>query len=90
MPSRLHEVLVAMVRESEALAPDSGVAHWCAQPIDLDGRGTSVMRPTVIGPSRVPVVTDLGEAVRTPGVTALSVAVHGRSEHALEVGRARL
>ncbi len=72
------------------LAPDGGVARWCAQPIDLDGRGTSVMRPTVIGPSRVPVVTDLSEAVRTPGVTALSVIAHGHSEHALEVGRAGL
>ncbi len=72
------------------LAPDPGVGRWCAEPIDLDGRGTSVMRPTVIGPSRVPVVTDLSEAVRTPGITALSVIAHGRSEHALEVGRAAL
>ncbi len=30
------------------LAPDPGVARWCAEPIDLDGRGTCVMRPTVI------------------------------------------
>ena len=48
------------------------------------------MRPTVIGPTRVPVVTDLSEAVRTPGLTALSVIAHGRSEHALEAGRAGL
>ncbi|MGH1348894.1 MAG: hypothetical protein ACRBN8_45590 [Nannocystales bacterium] len=72
------------------LAPDPAVARWCAEPIDLDGRGTSIMRPTVIGPSRVPVVTDLTEAFRTPGLTALSVIAHGRTEHALEVGRAGL
>ncbi len=72
------------------LAPDSAVAKWCAEPIDLDGRGTSVMRPTVIGPSLVPVVTDPDEAARTPGVTALSVIAHGRTEHALDVGRAGL
>ena len=72
------------------LAPDPGVARWCAEPIDLDGRGTSVMRPTVIGPSKVPVITDLDEAVRTPGVAALSVIAHGRSARGLEVGRAGL
>ncbi len=72
------------------LAPAPEVAQWCAEPIDLDGRGMSVMRPTVIGPSLVPVVTDPEEAVRTPGVTALSVIAHGRSCDALEVGRAGL
>lgn len=35
-------------------------------------------------------MTDPTEAVRTPGVTALSAIAHGRSEHALEVGRAGL
>ena len=72
------------------LAPDAGVARWCAEPIDLDGLGRSVMRPAVIGPSRVPLVTSLDEAARAPGMTALSVIAHGRSQHAVEVGRAGL
>ena len=72
------------------LAPDANVARWCAQPIDLDGRGQSIIRPSVIGPDRVPLITSLEDAVRTPSVATLSVIAHGRTEHALEVGRAGL
>jgi len=72
------------------LAPDDAVARWCAEPIVLDGRGRSVIQPAVIGPSLVPVITNPAEAVRAPGMTALSVIAHGRSEHALSVGRAGL
>lgn len=72
------------------LAPDQGVARWCAQPIDLDGHGNSVMRPTVIGPDLVPVITDREAAERLPALSVLSVIAHGRSKHALDVGRAGL
>lgn len=72
------------------LAPDADVARWCAEPIDLDGRGQSVIRPSVIGPDQVPLVTSVVDAVRTPSIATLSVIAHGRTRHALEVGRAGL
>ena len=72
------------------LAPDRGVARWCAQPIDLDGHGRSIMQPTVIGPDLVPVVVDPQEAARLPALSVLSVITHGKTAHALDVGRAAL
>lgn len=72
------------------LAPDPGVAKWCAEPIDLDGQGSSVMRPTVIGPERVPVVVDPLQARRVPALSVLSAIAHGRSERAVDVARAGL
>lgn len=72
------------------LAPNPGVARWCAQPIDLDGQGASIMRPTVIGPDLVPIVVDPQEAERLPALSVLSVIAHGKTAHALDVGRAAL
>lgn len=72
------------------LAPDAGVARWCAEPIDLDGRGTSVMRPTVIGPEQVPLVIDPAHADRLPALSVLSAIAHGHSERAIDVARAGL
>jgi hypothetical protein len=71
------------------LAPDPRVARWCAAPIDLDGH-RSIMVPIVIGPDLVPVVTDPAEAERLPALAVLSVIAHGRTKHALDVGRAGL
>jgi len=48
------------------------------------------MRPTVIGPDLVPVVTDREAAERLPALSVLSVIAHGRSKHAFDVGRAGL
>lgn len=61
------------------LAPDPEVAAWCAEPIDLDGTGRSIMQPIVIGPERIPVVVDPREAERVPGLSVLSDIVHRRS-----------
>ena len=61
------------------LAPDPEVAAWCAEPIDLDGTGRSIMQPIVIGPDRIPVVVDPREAERVPGLSMLSDVVHRRS-----------
>ena len=72
------------------LAPDAAVAQWCAEPIVLDGRGASVMRPAVVGPSSVPIITDPAEAALAPGIAALSVIAHGRGRHGLSIGRAGL
>ena len=72
------------------LAPNPAVARWCAEPIDLDGQGGSIMRPTVIGPDLVPIVVDPQEAERLPALSVLSVIAHGKTVHALDVGRAAL
>ncbi|MEM6293464.1 MAG: hypothetical protein AAGA54_19485 [Myxococcota bacterium] len=72
------------------LAPDRPIAQWCAQPIDLDGYGGSIMRPLVIGPDQVPEVTDIDVAILNPGIAALSAIAHGQGKHALDIGRAGL
>jgi len=72
------------------LAPDPRVARWSAEPIDLDGHNNSVMRPTVIGPELIPVVVDPSEAERRPALSVLSAIAHGKTAHALDIGRAAL
>lgn len=62
------------------LAPDPEVAAWCAEPIDLDGSGRSIMQPIVIGPDRIPVAVDPREAERVPALSVLSAIVHKRSQ----------
>ena len=70
------------------VAPHPAIARWCAAPIDLDGHGRCVMRPCVVGPDLIPVVTEPSVAARNPGLATLSAIAHGHSPHALDVGRA--
>jgi hypothetical protein len=58
------------------VAPDLRVARWASIPIAL-GPG-SVMRPWVLGPDRVPVVTDERRARTEPELAVLSVMAHGK------------
>lgn len=60
------------------VAPDPLVAHWASQPIDL-GYG-SVFQPHVIGPERIPKVTDAREAARDLPLAGLSVTAHGHGD----------
>jgi len=60
------------------VAPDPLVAHWASQPIDL-GYG-SVFQPHVIGPERIPKVTDANEAARDLPLAGLSVTAHGHGD----------
>jgi len=55
---------------------DDATSAWCARGIDL-GHPGFVLTPLVLGPGRIPVVTDLDQARRTPEVTVLSVMAHG-------------
>ena len=48
------------------------------------------LRPIVLGPDAVPVIRDVSEATRSPELAVLSARVHGRSDAALEVGKAAL
>jgi len=67
------EVLLVVI----ALDPD--VARWAARPIPLDRLG-SVLRPVVIGPDEIPVLTDPVVALAHPEQLVLSALVHGGSD----------
>lgn len=58
------------------LCPDPAVARRCAGPIEIGHPGWT-LRPRVLGPDRVPVVTDPEEVGRSPGLAVLSAMAHG-------------
>jgi hypothetical protein len=58
------------------VSPGRSVAMWCAAPIDL-GHPNWVLRPVVIGPDRVPVLTDPEVAAQSPELAVLSAMAHG-------------
>ncbi|MEU6645080.1 hypothetical protein ABZ863_21300 [Saccharomonospora sp. NPDC046836] len=57
------------------LCADAATAAWCATPIELGHPGW-VLIPLVIGPDRVPVVTDTDQATRAPELAVLSAIAH--------------
>lgn len=59
------------------VAPNRGVARWCAKAIEV-GPGF-VLKPRVLGPSGVPVVTSLDEARSEPELAVLSALAHADS-----------
>ncbi|MFI5779901.1 hypothetical protein [Nocardia sp. NPDC051570] len=63
------------------IAPKLGVAAWCRRPIDLGHPGL-VLRPLVLGPDRIPAVTDPVEAVAVPERAVLSAIAHGEGPDA--------
>lgn len=71
------------------VAPDAVVASWCAEPIETGHPGL-VLKPLVLGPSAVPIVTDRDKARAMPELGVLSVMAHGHTEHAIEVAQAAL
>lgn len=58
------------------VTPNSGTATWSAAPIELGHPGWT-LSPLVLGPDRVPVVTDAVEAARAPELAVLSAMAHG-------------
>jgi hypothetical protein len=58
------------------VCPQSTVAAWSARPIDLGHPGWT-LTPLVLHPDRVPVVTDVDEAQRSPELAVLSAMAHG-------------
>jgi hypothetical protein len=58
------------------VCPDAAVAAWCATPIRL-GPPNWTLTPLVLGPDRVPVVTDPDLARQQPHLTMLSAIAHG-------------
>lgn len=55
---------------------DALTATWCAAPIEVGPAGSRLV-PLVLGPDRVPVVTDVEMAVRDPELAVLSAMAHG-------------
>lgn len=62
------------------VTPERAVAAWAAAPITLDLVGDSVVRPRVLGPDAVPVVTDPAQAAREPELAVLSAMAHGKGD----------
>ena len=60
------------------VAPETVVAGWCAEPIEIGVPGF-VLRPPVLRRTAVPVVTDLEEAARRPELGVLSAMAHGET-----------
>lgn len=58
------------------ICADTGTAEWCGRPIELGHPGWKLV-PLVLGPDRVPVVTDAGQAARAPELAVLSAMAHG-------------
>jgi hypothetical protein len=56
---------------------DERTAAWCAAPIPMGHPGL-ILNPLVLGPGRVPVVTDPATAARSPELAVLSAMAHSR------------
>jgi hypothetical protein len=59
------------------VSPNRRTARLAAEPIEI-GHPGFVVRPLVLGPGLIPVVTDADEAVATPEAAILSGIAHGR------------
>ncbi|WP_437965998.1 hypothetical protein WMF04_41235 [Sorangium sp. So ce260] len=68
---------------------DRAMARWCSRPIDTGHPGWT-LRPLVLGPEGVPVVTDAEQAKAAPEVVVLSAMAHGQSEAGEAIGVAFL
>lgn len=71
------------------ISVDAATARWCAAPIEIGHPGL-VLRPLVLGPEQVPVVTDPGQADRVPELAVLSALTHGTGPEQERVLRAML
>ena len=67
-----HECPVTLL----TICPRQSVADWYSEPIPL-GHPGFVLRPLVVGPDDIPVVTDPDTVAATPTLGVLSAAAHG-------------
>ncbi|WP_437599068.1 hypothetical protein [Sorangium sp. So ce590] len=68
---------------------DAVMARWCSRPIDT-GHPDWTLKPLVLGPAGVPVVTDAEQAKAAPEVSVLSAMAHGQGDAAEAIGVAFL
>ncbi|MBW8484647.1 hypothetical protein [Actinomadura parmotrematis] len=66
------------------IAPDPSIAAACAHPI-ITGHPKYVLIPIVVGPDRIPVVTDPAEIVADPAMSVLSAAFHATGPHGPDI-----
>jgi hypothetical protein len=71
------------------VAPDPGLAAWCAEPIEIGVPGF-VLHPPVLARTAVPVVSDVTDAARRPELGVLSAMAHGESEQGATIAAAVL
>lgn len=71
------------------IAIDRNVARWCARAIHTGHQGF-VLHPMVLGPDRVPVITDVDQARELTELAVLSVAAHGSEPGAERIALAAL
>lgn len=71
------------------IAPSAAVAARAAKPVDT-GPPDNVFRAIVVGPSRIPVITEAAEALRAPEIALLSVFAHGDGPDAERIALAAL
>ena len=71
------------------VAPDPGVASWCAEPIPIGPPGF-VLTPPVLRRDAVPRVTDPAEAARRLELAVLSVMAHGAGNQGATIAGALL
>lgn len=64
---------------------DPEMVGWCEEPVD-SGHPGFVLTPLVLGPEKVPVVTDPEQARAVPELSVLSAMAHGRTEAGLAIG----
>lgn len=55
---------------------ETATARWCATPIEMGHPGW-LLRPLVVAPDQVPVVTDVEQAAQSPELAVLSALAHG-------------
>jgi hypothetical protein len=61
------------------VCPGQRTAAWAAEPIAI-GHPGFVLRPLVLGPDLVPMITDTDEAIADPELAVLSGIAHGRDK----------
>ncbi|WP_446224201.1 hypothetical protein ACTWPB_02970 [Nocardia sp. IBHARD005] len=66
------------------VVPNSEIAAWAGNPIEIGHPGFA-LRPLVIGPGDLPLVTDPAEAASSPERAVLSAMAHGDGPHNKEV-----
>ncbi|MEP7121253.1 MAG: hypothetical protein ABJE95_10100 [Byssovorax sp.] len=71
------------------VAPDADVAAWAMEPIDI-GLGCGSLSPRVLGPTSVPLVTDVDLAKQETELAILSAVAHGNGPRGLDVVQAVL
>ncbi|MDR2215192.1 MAG: DUF4351 domain-containing protein [Nevskiaceae bacterium] len=67
------------------MAANETVANWAMQPIEMGGGNH--FKAVVLGPSRIPVITDREQARANPELAVLSALAHGRNKDAALVLR---